>query len=98
MSEINDGFVDNDESTIDADVVAAALTPVDQPDVTEAPTEGTVLVATRRGHKFILPNGLAEGEDLVVGTEGVRVPEPLVEALIKASNGRLFVVPETKED
>lgn len=99
MSEINDGFVDSDEPTLDADALAAAIAPVEtQDDVTEAPTEGTVRVATRRGYKFILPNGRAEGEDLVVGTVPVTVPEPLVETLIKLSNGRLYVVPETKED
>jgi hypothetical protein len=95
VSDINDGFGDA-EPFVDPTEALAALATTDEPDATVAP-EGTVRVATRRGYKFILPNP-GDGEDLVIGTEPVRVPEATVDELIKASNGRLFVVPEDEEE
>lgn len=93
MSDINDGFGDAEPFVDPTEALAAPV--VDEPDATVVP-EGTVRVAMRRGHKFVLPNP-GDGDDLVIGSEPVRVPEDTVAALIKASNGRLFVVPEDKE-
>lgn len=68
-----------------------------QDDADVAP-EGTVRVATRRGYKFVLP-GSDGAPDFEITTEPVPVPEEAVEALIKASNGRVYRVdPETEEE
>lgn len=93
MSELNE-FDEGFTPEVGEETPVVEASGVDTLDDAPVPSEGTVLVAMRRGHKFVLPN--AGGDDLVIEQEPVEVPREALKGLIKASNGRLYVV-ETKE-
>lgn len=56
-------------------------------------TEGTTVVATRRGYEFVPSN-----QDIgVITADGVTVTTEQAEAIVAESNGRVSIIHENKE-